>query len=113
MKAFNCDPSWPICLFDFTFRNRSEDYLALRVKQNLSNYILDDYIGKSEEMGRIQLMNERNMNEEEAEVIRERNKHLCCEIKDFVRNFKVLFIKGDDFLLKNINLQFKLDDEMD
>ena len=104
MKVFNCDPSWPICLFDFTFRNRSEDYLALRSKQSLSKYILDDYIGKSEDMGRIQLMNLRNLQEEESEVIRARNKHICCDIRNFVRHFKILFIKGDDFLLKNINL---------
>ena len=104
MKAFNCDPNWPICLFDFTFRNRSEDYLALKVKQNLSNYIIDDYIGKTEYMGRIQMASERNLVEEDTEVIRERNSHLCCNIPNFVRNFKVLFIKGEDFLLKNINL---------
>ena len=21
MKAFNCDPSWPVCLYDFTYKN--------------------------------------------------------------------------------------------
>ena len=46
-------------------------------------------------------------------MIRTRNQHICCDLKDFTRNFKIQFIKGDDFLLKNINLQFKLDDEMD
>jgi hypothetical protein len=52
--------------------------------------------------------------EEENELLRERNSHLCscADNSDFTQNFKILFIKGDDFLLKNINLQFKLDDKM-
>lgn len=34
-------------------------------------------------------------------------------MKNFVRNFKILFIKGDDLLFKNQNLQFQLDSEND
>jgi len=23
MKVFNCDPTWPVCLYDFTYKNKS------------------------------------------------------------------------------------------
>jgi len=23
MKIFNCNPKWPICMFDFTYKNKS------------------------------------------------------------------------------------------
>ena len=34
-------------------------------------------------------------------------------MQNFVRNFKILYIKGDDLLFKNPNLQFMLDTEND
>lgn len=23
MRVFNCDPEWPICMFDFTYKNKT------------------------------------------------------------------------------------------
>ena len=31
MSIYNCSPSWPICLFDFTFKNQCPKYVAFRV----------------------------------------------------------------------------------
>lgn len=25
IKTFNCDETWPICLFDFTFKNKNHE----------------------------------------------------------------------------------------
>jgi hypothetical protein len=33
MSTFNCDPQqWPICLFDFTYKNRIPTYLTFKVE---------------------------------------------------------------------------------
>jgi hypothetical protein len=62
-------------------------------------------------------MKKRKLDEDPTDVIREQTVHLCqChsqETKNFVRNFKILFIKGDELLMKNPNLQFQLDNEND
>ena len=26
MKVFNCNPEWPVCLYDFTYKNKSNQY---------------------------------------------------------------------------------------
>lgn len=43
MKIFNCDPEWPICLFDFAFKDKNPTYFCLRVASNLDSYINDGY----------------------------------------------------------------------
>jgi len=43
MKVFDCNPDWPICLFNFTFKNRMNQYLAMVRKRSLSQYIQDKY----------------------------------------------------------------------
>jgi hypothetical protein len=43
MKIFNCDPSWPVCLFDFAFKAKNPTYLCLRVSNDLDSYIRDGY----------------------------------------------------------------------
>lgn len=61
---------------------------------------------------RDRLLRERRLDEDQSDVIREQTVHLCqCQatiddqvVQNFVRNFKILFIKGDDLLFKNPNL---------
>jgi hypothetical protein len=43
MKIFVCDPAWPICLYDFTYKNKCPTYYCFRVERNLSDYIIPDY----------------------------------------------------------------------
>lgn len=43
MSIFNCDPDWPICLFDFTFKNKLPTYLCFKVKNDMNKYIIDNY----------------------------------------------------------------------
>lgn len=42
MKVFNCDPEWPLCLFDFTYKNKIPQFLCFRSSANPPNFI-DDY----------------------------------------------------------------------
>lgn len=30
MKIFNCNPAWPICLYDYMFKNKSVEFLAMK-----------------------------------------------------------------------------------
>ena len=121
MKVFNCNPEWPLCLYDFTVKNKSVQFLAMKCKRNLSQYVVDDYFQAS---GKISKKHKRNIKEEDTDIVREQNFHLCCcqnsksneerdKVYKFVRNFKILFIKGDEFLFRNKNLKFMLDSDID
>ena len=33
IESMNCDHNWPVCLFDFTYKNTISDYFAFRVKK--------------------------------------------------------------------------------
>jgi hypothetical protein len=43
MKVFDCDPKWPICLYDFTYQYRLSDFIILKTSIKLSDYIHEDY----------------------------------------------------------------------
>ena len=43
MRTFNCDPSWPICLYDFTYKGKSNEFSTMRCRNNLGHYVVDDY----------------------------------------------------------------------
>lgn len=43
MKIFNCDSDWPVCLFDFSFKNKTPSYIALKVAGDIDTYIFEDY----------------------------------------------------------------------
>ena len=45
MKVYNCNPEWPICLYDFTYKNKSNEYQTMKCRKKLSSYIVEDYIG--------------------------------------------------------------------
>ena len=121
MKVFNCNPDWPICIYDFTFKNKSTQFLTMKCKKNLSDYVVEDYFGQRKVNSKLK---RNNLKETELDVLREHMHHLCCcqnnsskqekeLIYKFLRNFKILFIKSDNFLFKNKNLKFLLDNDMD
>jgi len=43
MKIFNCDASWPLCLHDFTFKNRIPSYYAFRSEKPLTSFLNENY----------------------------------------------------------------------
>ena len=67
MKVFNCDPKWPICLYDFTFKNKCNQFLTMKCRSNLSKYIVEDYFTNSG----VNKKAKRSWVEEEGDVIRE------------------------------------------
>ena len=119
MKTFNCDPDWPICLFDFTYKNKSNEFQAMRCKHNLKNYVVEDYFNF---FSGIDKTKESLLLMDETDVIREQNTQLCQCLKkdgtteknyDFVKNFKICFIKQEEILYTNDNLIFNIDEEND
>jgi hypothetical protein len=43
MKIFNCNPEWPVCLFDFTAKNKNPTFIELKVSRDLNSYLYEDY----------------------------------------------------------------------
>ena len=43
---YKCNPDWPICLFDFSFRNLNPKFVAFRVKADLNSFILPNYFSR-------------------------------------------------------------------
>jgi len=44
MDIFICDESWPICLFDFTYKNKIPNFLTFKIERDLSRCVIDNYI---------------------------------------------------------------------
>jgi len=44
MTIFNCDAEhWPICLYDFTYKNKIPQYLSFRTQTDLSLLLKENY----------------------------------------------------------------------
>lgn len=43
VKCYKCDPSWPICLYDFTFRELYADYLCYQTQHSFEKIINVDH----------------------------------------------------------------------
>jgi len=96
MSIFNCEPFWPVCLFDFTFKAKNPTYLCLRVSNTLDSYIREGYfygvnsqLQQAEDLYQPGLIIDVDSNTTD-EMLIERNQHLCqCkEFPYFVHNFK-------------------------
>lgn len=42
MKVFECDPSWPLCLYDFTYKNKIPQFLCFKTSAD-PPVIIEDY----------------------------------------------------------------------
>ena len=43
MSIFDCDGSWPLCLYDFTHKNACPKFVTMRVAPTLDTLVIDDY----------------------------------------------------------------------
>jgi len=111
MAIFNCDPAWPVCLFDFSFKSKIPSFLSFRVGHDLTSLIKEDYFTGTDqrESGKVEPDNALNMTSQNDLLI-ERNFHLC-QNELFVSNFKNRFIANDPELLSNQHLDFFFEDE--
>ncbi len=42
VEALTCHKSWPVCLFDYTYKNKVPEYFAIRVKSS-SYTVIENY----------------------------------------------------------------------
>ena len=43
---YKCNPQWPICLYDFSFRNLNPKFVAFRVEANFNTFVIDNYFSR-------------------------------------------------------------------
>lgn len=67
MTIFDCNPEWPLCLYDFTFKNRNDKYIAMAARRSLKDYVKENYFTFP---GLINLNARHNFGENEIDVIR-------------------------------------------
>jgi hypothetical protein len=96
MKVFNCNPEWPVCLYDFAFKIKNPTYFVLRVANNLNSFVQDGYfygvnsqLQSEHDYFQPGLIVDLESNTKDLLMI-ERQHHLCCqkEFPWFVDNFK-------------------------
>ena len=79
MDIFNCDPKWPICLFDFTYKNKVPNHLCFKVGGDLTDLIKDNYFEAADcPPNRTSDKEKLNFDKmTEQDLLIERNNHLC------------------------------------
>ncbi len=50
IESLTCDRKWPVCLFDFPYKNRVPEYFAYRVDQS-SYFINENYFSSDRDEG--------------------------------------------------------------
>jgi len=112
MTIFNCDTRWPLCLFDFTYKNKIPEFLCFRTSKDPPNFI-DDYFDSNDSPFKKRnnsLLLSSNSSPGEG-LMMERGIHHCCDHKNFTINFKKLFNLGDNYLYNNKNLIFAINED--
>jgi hypothetical protein len=78
MTIFNCDPSWPICLFDFTYKNKVPHYFCFKVNRSLNDHVIPDYFIPENAQTYKDPKSRKLQNAiNENDILAERNPHLC------------------------------------
>ena len=78
MDIYTCDPQWPVCIYDFTFKNINPKYVALRVKDHLTTFVIDDYFGGSHPKGAGAKPKDFDFDAQKLEdLLIQRNAHIC------------------------------------
>lgn len=78
MADFNCDSTWPVCLFDFSFKSKIPSFLSFRLGHDLTSLIKEDYFLDTDklESGYIKVDNALNL-KSQNDLLIERNFHIC------------------------------------
>jgi len=49
MSIYDCNAEWPVCIFDFTFRNRNPNFFVFKVARSLYEYVRPNYFGEEKD----------------------------------------------------------------
>lgn len=81
MKTFNCSRGdWPICLYDFTYKNRIPTYFCFKVQPPLADLLIPNYFYSEDPIILLK---------PDLSVLVERNVHFCSD--SVTTNFKQLY----------------------
>lgn len=105
MRLFNCSADWPVCLYDFTFKNKNPSYLVMRVAGDLTEFIFEEYFFS--EFDHISLQQEDflpydySSADARDDLLIERSHHFCNLVDHpfFVSNFKTRYCASDPLLI--------------
>jgi hypothetical protein len=105
MKIFNCDPEWPICLYDFTYKNKVPKFFCFRIECDLTTRIIDNYFTNENSKASSKWPSSNRISSRNLvnDLLIERNFHIC-QRKNFVEKFKILFNSNDSQLIQSSNL---------
>ena len=126
MLFYRCDPKWPVCLFDFTFRNLNPQFNTYRVEANLDNFVRNNYFSR-EKLTKYtcddkydQIVNDSRKCDVQSLLV-SRSPHLCTfkhkkmfkNDDDFQDKFRKRYDANDMDLFKSPYLRFSIDDELE
>ena len=87
VDKIRCDPQWPICTFDFTYKHRFVTPFAYKIKSNISERIKENYFYKESTQSSIKALLPKSPIKirtksisnmlEEPDIMIERNAHYC------------------------------------
>lgn len=52
MQVFDCNPEWPLCLYDFTYKNRNDKQYTMVSRRTLKDYVVENYFTKDGQVNR-------------------------------------------------------------
>ncbi|CDW83411.1 gtpase-activating protein [Stylonychia lemnae] len=95
---FHCDPKWPVCLYDYTYKNKIPNYLCFKIASELTQFIKTDYFypNQNENLDSDQIL-QKILNEElklkelKDQILIERNEHMCTNQYDSHQEFEMKF----------------------
>lgn len=75
MRIFDCDINWPLCLYDFTFKNRNNTQITMRSRMHLKDYIVENYFKEDGTVSNNK--NQYRVELSDNDILRVMEKHLC------------------------------------
>ena len=85
-QKLSCSIEWPICLYDFSIKQKIPNYFTFKVQQPLTSLFMDDYFTESREGGKFDPVEV----QDSKDLLVERNHHLCTQHIHFATNFNNL-----------------------
>lgn len=113
MNIFSCDKKWPVCLFDFTLKQKMPNFFVFKVQPRLDSLIRENHFDKDAKCEVIDYKPGTELETNPDKLLLERNGHLCNRTENFCKNFKSLFVQGSPVLLEDPRLNLVFDFEKD
>jgi len=119
MRIFNCSTDWPMCLYDFTCKNKNPSYLVLRVAGDLTDFAFEEYFFSEFDHISLQSSDYKPFDywsiDSRDDLLIERSPHLCNlgDYPFFTSNFKTRYSATDPSLIRNPYLTSLVEEDTD